>query len=243
MDQVKILFNCDICNELLVDPVTIPCGNTLCKVHLDELLTSDNVFKCILCHKKHNVPEDGFIVNKRIQNALYFEKIKLTPGFLKCKQKIEEATEQASKIESIKKYPAGYITEHFDIIKSHVNWRREEIKADIDKYADEMIQKIETSKINCMDMSKENSQLTSRIEESTRELENLKKRLDTFEIDHLNFKNIEANADDLKEKLNRILVQYKESLIIFNDYVFVYEDYPLEDLFGRFKEKVKHDFI
>ncbi len=34
IDKVKTLFDCSLCNQLLVDPVTIPCGNSICKKHL-----------------------------------------------------------------------------------------------------------------------------------------------------------------------------------------------------------------
>jgi len=71
---VKNFFNCEQCNQLLVDPVTLSFGYSVCKGHLDEILKSTpkeiNKFDCELCKKKHNIPEDGFEVNKRIQNAL-----------------------------------------------------------------------------------------------------------------------------------------------------------------------------
>ncbi len=36
IDQVKNLFDCDQCNQLLVDPIALPCGNSVCKKHVDE---------------------------------------------------------------------------------------------------------------------------------------------------------------------------------------------------------------
>ncbi len=38
IDQAKNLFNCEQCNQLLVDPVTLPCGYSVCKRRLDRLL-------------------------------------------------------------------------------------------------------------------------------------------------------------------------------------------------------------
>jgi len=73
IDQVKNLFDCEQCNQLLVDPVALPCGYSVCKRHLDEQLESSPKkikLDCELCDKKHFIPEDGFAINRRIQNAL-----------------------------------------------------------------------------------------------------------------------------------------------------------------------------
>ena len=74
IDQVTNLFDCELCNQLLVDPVALLCGYSVCKKHLDELLENTpkemNTFECELCKEKHSFPEKGFLINKRIQNAL-----------------------------------------------------------------------------------------------------------------------------------------------------------------------------
>lgn len=71
-DKEARLYNYSQCKELLVEPVTIACGNSVCKRHLGELLdsASDNKFQCDVCFKKHRVPEEGFVVNKHMLNAL-----------------------------------------------------------------------------------------------------------------------------------------------------------------------------
>ena len=64
-------------------PITIPCGYSVCKKHLDELLENsreDNKFQCELCHEEHNIPEKGFVVKRLIQNALYIELKKFKPS-------------------------------------------------------------------------------------------------------------------------------------------------------------------
>jgi hypothetical protein len=40
IDQVENLFDCEQCNQLLIDPITLLCGYSVCKIHLDELLES-----------------------------------------------------------------------------------------------------------------------------------------------------------------------------------------------------------
>lgn len=110
IDQVKRLFDCCLCNKLLVDPITLVCGNNVCKAHLGEKLDESDEkqkFRCDLCNKYHTRPEDGFVVNKQIQKAIdiNFNKLKTSPVFDECKRTLEEATQIAANIESISSDP------------------------------------------------------------------------------------------------------------------------------------------
>ena len=69
IDKIKGLFDCDICNNLLVDPISLPCGKNVCNQHLEHFVLEKS-FVCESCNGKHHVPgEDHFIVNKQIKKA------------------------------------------------------------------------------------------------------------------------------------------------------------------------------
>ena len=34
IDQTQSLFDCCLCNNMIVDPIAIVCGNTICKSHI-----------------------------------------------------------------------------------------------------------------------------------------------------------------------------------------------------------------
>jgi hypothetical protein len=75
LDEVrKCLLNCDLCHKLLIEPVIIhPCNNTVCKSHIHKELTiSENQIKCVFFPEKvkHNVTEEGYVVNARLKNDL-----------------------------------------------------------------------------------------------------------------------------------------------------------------------------
>jgi len=38
IDQAKSLFDCCLCNNMIVDPITLVCGNTICKGHIDKMI-------------------------------------------------------------------------------------------------------------------------------------------------------------------------------------------------------------
>ena len=66
VDTFQSLFNCAFCSKLLVDPVSLPCGETVCKLHVQD---KDSI-ECTLCYELHQIPKEGFLVNKAIQKQL-----------------------------------------------------------------------------------------------------------------------------------------------------------------------------
>ena len=66
VDKLKSLFNCKFCSKLLDDPVILPCGTTVCKIHSEEVSKTESK----LCSEMHSIPPKGFIANEVIQDML-----------------------------------------------------------------------------------------------------------------------------------------------------------------------------
>ena len=241
LDQLKALYYCDLCRRLLLEPVTFLCGNTICKSHVKELLNSENTIDCVFCYGNHFVPENGFSVSKKIQNVLDIElnKLKQSQIFIECKKKIDETTDYAAKTESLAEDPASYIKDIFDLLNKHVNWRRDDLKKKIDKYADETIRLNEYNKFNCIKIYEKNFEirdLKKSISESRKALDDLKMQLNTFEL-YDKIESFTIRADDLRHKYGQLFLELRESLILNQDFVFVFDDHPIEKYFGRVIDK------
>ena len=130
IDKIKSLFDCDICDNLLVDLISLPYGSNVCNHHL-ELLVLEKSFNCKICNGKHHVPEEGhFIVTKQIKKALEFElnNLKVSfPAYNECKVKMEYAKESLGQIEALEKNSESYIYEYFSNTKRKVDIRREKL--------------------------------------------------------------------------------------------------------------------
>ena len=250
IDQVKNLFDCEQCYQLLVDPIALPCGTSVCKTHLDELLEyspkESNTFLCKLCDDEHSVPKKGFVIHKRIQNALNikFNTLKLNPVYEECKKEINDVKMKMQKIEALEKDPEYFIFEYFEKLKRQVDLRRETLKLKLDNCSDEIMQSIENTKENCIKMSKETKRLNSEIEKSKEELNKLIDIFDTFEISDKKFEDIKKSLIVLNSGLTRKLGVYKDS-IIGDHFTFKFDKIRYENLFGCFKknEKVIYYFI
>jgi hypothetical protein len=240
VDKIKNLFDCDLCHQVLVDPISIPCGNNVCKGHLDKLLKNfskeETFFQCEICKKEHIIPESGFKVNKGLQSCLEIQlnTLKLTPIYDECKTVIKRAHERVAEIEMLEKNSEGYIYEYFEDIKRQVDIRREDLKMKIDKYSDEVIQSIESTQKNYIKISKQANQISTNIEQSKKELDSYVKIFDTFYIDEKKFEAIKQGVVDVNGKFDEIILYYNKALIGNKKYSFQFDEIPTADIFGRF---------
>ncbi len=76
IERIRKLLDCDICDNLLIEPVVTVCGFTVCKSHLDQY---EGSFQCDLCQSKHTVPENRFKVARKLQDALSIQINTLEP--------------------------------------------------------------------------------------------------------------------------------------------------------------------
>jgi len=154
LEKINALFNCKICKNVLVDPILLPCGETVCKVHQDKVSKG----KCMSCSGTHTVPKEGFPENRIVKNQLDLGANKIclnVSQFNDYNKIIQNLNNNLKEIEAIRKDPKSYIGEYFGELTRKVNLRRETLIEDIHKYTDELIQKIEKLKQDCVAKSKE----------------------------------------------------------------------------------------
>ena len=221
VDQIKNFFDCDECNKLLVDPIVLACGSVVCKSHTAflENKCNEKVFNCGLCNDTHSIPENGFVVNKRIQNLLTIElnalkvlnKVK-SPVFNDCKNEIKKAEEQIATIEPLEKNSELYIYEYFEDIKRQVDLRREKLKLEIDKSSDNLIGSIETTQRSLINFSK-SKPASANIEKVKDDMNELIKQLDTLEFNDDKLKNIKKSFFDINLEFQRTIDNFNISLL------------------------------
>ena len=240
IQQMKRLLECDLCNDVILDPVTLPCDNTICRSHLDKLLTDasneKNTFLCLVCHKEHIIPKKGFIVNNRIQKLLTLDLniMKASPLFDECIKEIENAKENVLKVEELQKNGEMYIYDYFENIKRQVDIRREDLKLKIDNFSDEIIKSVELNQKSYIKLSKEVNKITENINKSKNELNDLIAQFDTLEFNDKKFQDTKASVAVVNLELSKILAEYQDSLLDNKIYTFKFKELPIEDIFGRF---------
>ena len=84
--------------------------------------------------------EEGFVVNRRIQDAMDIElnAFKINSVYEDCKKVLNESTNNISTLEALQKDPESYFYDYFGEIIRQVDLRREELKSKFDSYSDEI---------------------------------------------------------------------------------------------------------
>lgn len=81
------MFDCQIRQNLLIGPVVLSCGTTVCKSHLTYHVINQ-AYNCKCCMQLHIVQNEGFVVSKFIQDQLNIQlnSIHINPIFDECKK-------------------------------------------------------------------------------------------------------------------------------------------------------------
>ena len=71
---ISELLKCEFCKRTFETPILLPCGETMCKRDLTGLNEREEgveeVIICYFCGEQHPMPEEGFPMNKIVENLL-----------------------------------------------------------------------------------------------------------------------------------------------------------------------------
>ena len=231
IEQLKSLCFCKYCSKLLYNQITLPCNVTICQDHLKDLTNSE----CQFCNKIH--PKDDYKINEISKKILELgvDSIKMSPLFDECKKVFSEAEEKVDEINIFQKGSENFVYEYFEDIKRDVDLRRENLKAVIDNYSDELIEKINKIQKECMDLTKETTDVWKRIEKSKIDLNDLKSKFDSFDFTEDKYNNVLKEINILIPKFENKLEEYKSTILQNKYYSFVFEDIDPETYFGSLK--------
>ena len=147
MDSNALICRHEDCGLILEEPVTLLCGNNLCKHHLDQC---DTKFKCNFCHKMHTIPEDGFLVNKAFVSIIE-NYIKLDPLKNEIKKSFDKLSQSINDYENLDQ--DIYVSDYFNNLKQKVNLHKEELIKEITERCEEVIKELKDKQEKCKSSS------------------------------------------------------------------------------------------
>ena len=237
--HAKENLTCQYCNEIYKHPITLPCGDNICKQHIKELTSNSSSFTCPLCDEEH--ANQSFKVNKLIQKLIEsnMHKFEIDPKFRKVYESLK--TEIAN-LEKILKDPENVIYEEISELKRQVDLDREQLKSQVDKLANDIIQQLESYEAKFKAEYKANIDLkhySDLFESSKEQLIEYEQCLNMFSTTHKDLKEKSKHIPDLQPKL----AQLKQKL--FSNIFLSYE--PMQDKigssFGKLVIKVIKKFL
>jgi hypothetical protein len=140
INRLNDLLNCGICNKLYEDPVTLPCGDTVCKKDIDTLISMNDESSesmCILCHKTFTSCISNIPVNKNIQEQINLrlnDELDFGENFARSSKSVNNLSQAIMKINHLTKTSNSIIKvrKHFKNLKEETISERDLKKQQID---------------------------------------------------------------------------------------------------------------
>lgn len=213
------------CKLIYDQPVMLPCcGESLCQKHVEDLQIPDRktTIKCCFCSQEFELPEKGLILNKCILKLV--ETVNFGEMHEKAKSSLGELESKINDLKYLIYNSCSFITSHFDSILNEINVQREDIKAFIDRYYDQLVAAVELNKTKCLtnrEQTKPNLTDFNIIEIISQRHEKFKEDLRRPLSDDKVWYELTNNIFINKIRLNTRIEKIKTELLLNNSYKFI----------------------
>jgi hypothetical protein len=150
IETLKKIINCKICHQNLVEPVSLPCGETCCKKHQPNLGFGK---LCPFCNKHHLLKfNESFPTNKVVQDLIVnkFAELDFGEDYKQAKQKVSELEQKIKDFAYMNDYPRDFVHEFFRKKRNQVDLTRETMIQAINEYSETLLAKIEANEKECI---------------------------------------------------------------------------------------------
>lgn len=150
MNKLISALQCKWCFSELTSPVILPCGNTICSKHTQELV--EEKCKCLICGVSHYIEEGKqFPENKMAIELLEakINKLNFGPEYQDAVQAVNELENKFKEFSHAVSNPADYLSGYFNEYKLQVDLKREQLIQTIDQVCDQMIDQIKKIHNEC----------------------------------------------------------------------------------------------
>jgi hypothetical protein len=226
-NQIKDKTTCGKCKTIFNDPRSLPCGECICnKCILNGIGDkSSNEFNCFCCDEIHNVPRNGFPVNKIVLSFLEMKpqaeiKFNVWEEFKKqLKQMKGNLDNLISKVNSSDEI----VTEHCEMVKNQIDTKTESLIQKIESYREVLLKEVDDYELECKDnIKKAKINFEKKMKESCRLFDEYNEYLNKQIIDENVLAQMNKNAikqtKSLEGKLNKFnVVIFNNNKIKFNE--------------------------
>lgn len=110
------ILQCDQCKSVLEEPVSLPCGFTICARHVTNSLPQQPQQQCAFCHSVHH---DPCVKNMKLARLL--------DVFNRARSACERLGRETRAYHALKIKPLDVINEHFDALEKLVLSERDRV--------------------------------------------------------------------------------------------------------------------
>lgn len=256
-DLDKILA-CNVCNKYFINPVSLPCGSSVCKEHVvlvpneHQPMMQNNEhqpmvynYKCHVCHQDHKTLEDGFPLNGGLIDLLKLN-LHLDQQTLKEMKLINEYETVLIDISLLCKDPYNYVFKYVSAIRNKIDLRREKIIERAHLLSDEMLNKLKVFEDECKGNLKNLNDLISQNQTEMKiyekKSEEWREKLRTPKLDKQKVNEMIKETDNCLIEKKAMCLSIKNKLLIEKECFFEPKDFLFSETdFGLFNMKERDE--
>ena len=150
MDKIKKAIKCSTCLQILQTPVILPCSHSICKKHVNEKKSGDNV-RCAKCGLDHEIPPNGYLLNEALCEIIEAQIGSIDFGSVHkdAVESVDSLNRMIEDANQLIKDPSQYISEEIRRLKNEVQLKNEELKLTIDKETESLLNKLNQYQEKC----------------------------------------------------------------------------------------------
>jgi predicted RNA-binding Zn-ribbon protein involved in translation (DUF1610 family) len=215
------------CNKYLKEPITLPCGDMVCREHISDTATS---FKCPDCEEEFIVPEEGFRINRKVHNFLK-NNSHLTGKHKQVKVLFDQLEKELDDFQkSNSAHTQLYIHEYFAAIENKIDLHRDQMIDSIQKRSEQLLKKLKVIENECYENEMKIEKMNLK-EEKKDEMNKLNEKLRD--------KNLQENdLIDMRNEINNALKEIRSKNKKFERCILMNKSLRFEE-----KDSKKHDPI
>lgn len=248
MEIIEKAFNCPQCNCVLQKPVTLTCGASVCREHVENL--SNNLFLCKSCEHDHQIVKESTNVNKALELLISanIKSIDLGDEFNGAFESCNELDRIIHDLEIITKDPNYFINNSIEKLRNKTELLREQHKLMIDEKANNIILELDMYEKECQanldvdDFKIKIDAMSKNINQLKEQLAGCNKTLNDFSSKKNQFSNIWQESKTTIDKFTIESIHLKRELLVnkIDQYFSILDDF--KEMTVKFNTKYKNNF-
>lgn len=219
MDKIFSAIKCVNCRNLLNTPVCLPCGHSICQIHVNQ----NKSIYCNKCGLEHQIPEKGgFPVVEALASIIESKIASLDFGnnHKDAKESCTKLADLINRIDAILNDPCHFTFEEINDLKNEVHIKGELLKVKIDEEMNALLDKLEEYKQTCKNylktdqFSADSNKLDQDSKSAKFELNKCLSILDEVKVNEEEWKRIKLENEERLNDLDAKLQQFKFELLL-----------------------------
>ena len=212
---------CTLCNTRLESPIILPCLETICEKHVNEMKTdSAEKIKCLSCKEEHKIPEDGFMRDELLEKIIS-DKNQIDLGKIPA-NKCNDLRNTIDQLRAITQDPENFLYEYFKKITNQIDIHKEIIISKIEQHYDKLLKEIQTYQENFKSKLNKNFETQNKIiNDAENHLDLWQNKLEKADVTKNDFKfenfQLLQNVESSVLILAKTISEFKAELLLGNE--------------------------